>query len=83
PTAYLNPQDRPPPPPKPSGETAKRAADAREVPHQNFWSSLTRAVGAFFRWVTGLTEADDGADRPPSEEASTPSSPGSRIDRFV
>lgn len=83
PAAYLNSQDRLPQSSKPAGDNAKRAADAREVPHQNFWSSLTRAVGAFFQWVAGLTEADDGSGDSPNEGSSTPPDPGGRIDRFV
>jgi len=83
PAAYLNSQESLPHSPKPAGDSAKRAADAREVPRHNFWSSLTRAVGAFFRWVAGLTEVDDGAGDSPKERSSTPPDPGGRIDRFV
>ncbi len=83
PAAYLDSQEGLPHSPKPAGDNAKRAADAREVPHQNFWSSLTRAVGAFFRWVAGLTEADDGSADSPDEGSSSRPAPGSRVDRFV
>jgi len=83
PAAYLDYQEGLPQSPRPAGDNAKRAADAREVPHQNFWSSLTRAVGAFFRWVAGLTEADDGSGDSPNEGSPSPPAPGSRVDRFV
>jgi hypothetical protein len=79
--AYTTAQEQKPAPPGSRGETARRAQQARAAPDQNFGSSLTRALGAFFQWVAGLT--DSNPDNQPDDGSRPSTTIGSRIDTRV